>query len=353
MYKKIIRPLLFKLPAETAHRLAIFALKANLIPAPKEITSTRLQTQLLGLDFPTPIGLAAGFDKNGECYSGLLKQGFGFVEVGTVTPRPQIGNPKPRLFRLAEDQAIINRMGFNNNGADLMRGKLEGRDKSAGIVGVNIGKNKDTLDAASDYLTLLDAFYPLADYLVVNISSPNTTGLRDLQGEAALFELMQALIARKNELAQQYGRTIALLVKIAPDLDTAQMEAIAEVALKLSFDGIIVSNTTISRPNLLSAEKEQTGGLSGAPLFDLSTQTLAQIYRLTQGKIPLIGVGGVSNLNQLLAKIRAGASLVQIYSALIYEGIDLSARLNKELDNWLAQQNIPNISQLIGSNVSK
>jgi len=353
MYKRIIRPLLFNFSAETAHRLAIFALKANLIPAQKQFTSARLQTQLFGLDFPTPIGLAAGFDKNGECYSALLKQGFGFVEVGTVTPRPQIGNPKPRLFRLEADRAIINRMGFNNGGADLMRGKLEGRDRQKGIVGVNIGKNKDTLDAASDYLTLLDTFYPLADYLVVNISSPNTTGLRDLQGEAALFELMQALIARKNELAQQYERKVSLLVKIAPDLDTAQMEAIAEVALKLSFDGIIVSNTTISRPNLLSAEKEQTGGLSGAPLFDLSTQTIAQIYRLTQGKIPLIGVGGVSNLNQLLAKIRAGASLVQIYSALIYEGIDLSARLNKELDNWLAQQNIPNISQLIGSNVSK
>ena len=342
---QLLRPALFQLDAERAHRLAVRLLAAS--PAgPGAPPQPVLRQSLWSRDFPNPVGLAAGFDKNAECYLGALGLGFGFVEIGSVTPRPQEGNPRPRLFRLVEDRAVINRMGFNNDGMDAVAARLAGRDPKAGIVGVNLGKNKETADAAADYELGIARLGPLADYLVINVSSPNTPGLRALQGKEPLAEL----IARSRAARDRLVVRPPLLLKIAPDLTEDDQRDIAAVALEASLDGLIISNTTIARPPLLATRHAgEAGGLSGAPLFAPSTALLASMYRLTGGKLPLIGVGGIATARDAYAKIRAGASLVQIYSAMVYEGPGLAARLARDLPGLLAADGFATVSAAIGA----
>jgi len=359
----VLRPLVFTLPAETAHGLTIQALKMGLWPGTARTAYPGLGIDLWGLHFPNPVGLAAGFDKNGEVPDRMLKLGFGFAEVGTVTPRPQPGNARPRLFRLVEDRAVINRFGFNNEGLEAMAARLEARRSrldTAGIVGGNVGANKDSADPVADYVAGIRRLYGLADYFTVNVSSPNTPGLRNLQHKAALDRLLAAVLEARAEAHASLGasqnasqnagaRPAPLLLKIAPDLSEAEQADIAETALARGVDGMIVSNTTVARPDdLQSRHKGETGGLSGAPLFDPSTRVLANIYRLTEGKLPLVGVGGISNARQAYAKIRAGASLVQIYSAMVYEGPGLAARICEGLAELLAKDGFDSVSDAVG-----
>jgi dihydroorotate dehydrogenase len=298
------------------------------------------------MGFPNPIGLAAGFDKDGEVYRQTLKLGFGFVELGSVTPRPQPGNPKPRLFRLTQDRAVINRMGFNNRGIAAMAARLETRNTAQGIVGVNLGKNKDQADAAADYAAGTRRLGPLADYLVINVSSPNTPGLRALQSRDSLAALIAAVVAVRNGLA----RRPPLLLKIAPDLIDADRQDIATVALGSGLDGLIVSNTTIARPAGLDPRfAQETGGLSGRPLREPATEILRDIYRRTGGKLPIIGVGGVAGAQDAYAKIRAGASLVQLYTALVFEGPGLVRRIKDGLADLLARDGFANIAEAVGA----
>lgn len=330
------RPFLHRLDAETAHGLAIRALKYGLAGKAADAPDPILRTRLFGLDFPNPIGIAAGFDKHGEVPNQLLVLGFGFVEIGSVTPWPQPGNPRPRLFRLPADRAVINRMGFNSIGhaavaENLIRRRASG-GRGQGIVGVNLGRNKDSSDAVEDYTAGVHAFAAVADYLVVNVSSPNTPGLRALQGREPLAELLTKVMAALTEAAIDLPRKPALLLKIAPDLTDADREDIAAVSLETGIDGIIATNTTIDRPaSLADPNKGETGGLSGAPLMEPSTQVLADMHRLTEGRLPLIGVGGIATAADAYAKIKAGASLVQFYSAMVYEGPLLAARMAREL----------------------
>jgi len=319
-------------------------LKAGLVPGAAPVADPILASRHWGLDFPNPLGLAAGFDKNGEVPDAMLGQGFGFVEIGSVTPLPQPGNAKPRLFRLGADQAVINRMGFNNHGLDYAAGRLV-RRKKQGVVGANLGKNKDSADAVADYAAGVTRLGPLADYLVINISSPNTPGLRALQGR----EPLRALIGGVAEALAKLPRPKPLLLKIAPDLTAEDRADIAEVALDSPLSGLIVSNTTIERPtSLTSAHKTETGGLSGQPLFAPSTALLADMYRLTEGRLTLIGVGGISSAEQAYAKIRAGASLLQLYSALVYGGPALVGRINRGLAALLRRDGFANISEAVG-----
>lgn len=345
-YYSYIRPVLFRLPAEKAHDLALEALKLGVTPACHIKNYPLLATECFGLKFPSPVGMAAGFDKNAEVTGALLKQGFGFVEAGTVTPKPQAGNPQPRMFRLAEDEAVINRLGFNNKGMEFARTRLLARKALAGIVGINIGKNKDTEHALPDYLIGLRELAPLADYVTVNISSPNTVGLRDLQGKKALSELLDGLLSEREKLAKR----VPLLVKIAPDITSAEQEDIAEVALAMKLDGLIVGNTTISRPeSLKSSYKTETGGLSGKPLMPLSTEVLRRMYKLTEGKIPLVGVGGIASPEDAIAKIRAGASLIQLYSAFVYQGFGLVERIKQGLAEEVQRSGVVSIAELVGT----
>jgi dihydroorotate dehydrogenase len=320
-------------------------MKTGLVPAQPCDDDPILGVRLLGRDFPNPLGLAAGFDKNAEVPDAMLAQGFGFVEVGTVTPRPQPGNPRPRLFRLVEEGAVINRMGFNNQGAEAVAARL-GKRRRSGIVGVNIGKNKTTEDAAADYVKGVQALGPLADFLVINVSSPNTPGLRALQSRGPL----QELIVRTQEAVAALPTPPPLLLKIAPDLTDDDLADVAEVALACRLDGLIVSNTTIGRPpGLRSAQRHQEGGLSGPPLFDLSTQILGKVYTLTAGRMPLIGVGGVASAADAYAKIRAGASLVQLYTALIYQGTSLVTRIKRELAVMLRRDGFGRLTDAVGA----
>ncbi len=342
---RLISPLVARLEPEAAHRLTLRALQWGLVRAPPEDPDPRLASRLFGLDFPNPIGLAAGADKNAEAPDGALALGLGFVEVGTVTPKPQAGNPRPRLFRLAEDRAIINRMGFNNEGHAAVLARLSAR-RGGGIVGVNVGANRDSADRIGDYVTGLAAFGPLASYVTVNVSSPNTPGLRDLQARSEL----EALVARLGEARAELARPVPLLVKIAPDLDQDALADIVEVCLAHGIDGIIVSNTTVSRPPLRSAHASEAGGLSGRPLFDLSTRTLAETYRLVGGRIPLIGVGGIDSAEAAWAKITAGASLVQLYTALAFEGPELVMAIRRGLSRRLDENKMNSIAQAVGTN---
>lgn len=342
---RFVGPLVRLLPAEAAHRLAIGLLKAGLVPPQPTHDDPILKSRLWGKDFPNPVGLAAGFDKNAEVPDVMLDQGFGFVEIGSVTPRPQPGNPKPRLFRLTEDGAVINRMGFNNEGLAAVAGRLAGR-RHAGIVGANLGKNKDTDDAASDYEKGVRALGPLSDYLVINVSSPNTPGLRALQGREPLEEL----IGRTRAALDALATSPPLLLKIAPDLTEDDKRDIAEVALAGKLDGLIISNTTITRPaSLISPNKRETGGLSGVPLFGPSTQMLRDMYALTEGKLPLIGVGGIASGADAYAKIRAGASLIQLYSALVYAGPGLVTRIKQELTGLLRRDGFTTLTEAVGA----
>jgi dihydroorotate dehydrogenase len=308
------KPFLHAKDAEDAH-LTTLRLMSLMPPMPKRQYDAVLAQTVFGLNFPNPLGLAAGFDKNAEVPQQILQMGFGFTEVGTLTPRPQAGNPKPRLFRLTEDYAVINRMGFNNEGHGAALQRLW-RKRPAGIVGVNIGANKDSVDRAADYVAGIAAFSDIADYITVNISSPNTPGLRGLQSA----EELQSLLQRLNTARATQPKRPAMLLKIAPDLGDAELKDIATCCADQTVDGVIVSNTTLSRPPLSSQHAAETGGLSGRPLLALSTQQLAKFYLLTDGRIPLVGVGGIEDGASALQKIEAGASLLQVYSALVYRG---------------------------------
>lgn len=345
----ITKPILHNISPEHAHNIAICALRMGLVPTPKMPQNPMLLQEIWGLNFKNPIGLAAGFDKNAVAINPLLRQGFGFVEVGTVTPLPQSGNAKPRLFRLTEDKAVINRFGFNNEGLDSYVQNFSRCDKGLGIAGANIGKNKDTAVAEEDYEKCLRAVYPLADYITINISSPNTKGLRDLQQREALENLLASIARTRTELAEKQGIKKPILLKIAPDIGNEECEDIAQAVSKYSIDGIIISNTTTSRPDSLkSKHRAETGGLSGAPLFEISTQKLKYMYTLTGGKIPLIGVGGVASAEDAYTKILAGASLVQLYSALVYQGFALVRDINKKLPELLTRDGFSHITEAIG-----
>ncbi len=347
---RFIRPLLFRLSPETAATVSLRALQYGLGGLlagryAQQPDALILKQRLWGLDFANPVGLAAGCDKDARAPDALLRMGFGFVEIGTVTPRPQPGNPKPRLFRLDEDRAAINRMGFNSGGLDGVVARLA-RRRRVGIIGVNLGKNRDSADATEDYKEGILRTARFADYLVVNISSPNTPGLRDLQARASLEALLPRLLDTRN--STKYATP--LLLKIAPDLTAAECSDIAEVALKTSIDGMIISNTTIDRPpGLRSRYAAETGGLSGQPLFSASTALVADMYRLTQGKLPLIGVGGVGSADEAYAKIRAGANLVQLYTALAFDGPALIDRIKTGLAELLVRDGFASVSEAVGS----
>jgi len=337
--------LLRRLDPETAHRLTVAALRLGLGPRQREPEDPLLATEVWGRRFPNPLGLAAGFDKHAEAMAALLRLGFGFVEVGSITPRPQPGNPRPRVFRLPEDGAVINRYGFNSQGLEAAARRLAAwrAGKREGLVGINLGKNKESADAAADYVAGARRLAPFADYLVVNVSSPNTPGLRALQGRGELERLVAAVRAALPTPPPP------LLLKIAPDLTPADLEDIAAVALEAPLDGLIVSNTTIERPaSLRGHHRGEAGGLSGRPLFEPSTRVLAETYRLTGGRLPLIGVGGVSSGVEAYAKLRAGASLVQLYSALVYQGPGLVARIKAELAACLRRDGLSGPAAAVG-----
>jgi dihydroorotate dehydrogenase len=330
----LIQPLQL-LPPEAAHGLALWALRRGLGPTVRPPASGRLRTSFCGFELAHPLGLAAGFDKSAEAVPGLFRLGFSFVEVGTVTPRPQAGNPKPRLFRLRRQQALINRMGFNNDGLAAIRARLLGRDPTWGPLGGNIGANRDAKNPVADYVACLRGLYELVDYVAVNVSSPNTPGLRDLQGRARLDELLGALIETRATLTGEEPAK-PLLVKVAPDLAPEDEAPLAEVALTRGADGLIISNTTIERPQVVTGRRRrEAGGLSGVPLFLKATEQLGRFYCLTEGKLPLIGVGGILSGADAYAKIRAGASALQLYTALIYRGPRAVAYILSELDQLL------------------
>jgi dihydroorotate dehydrogenase len=342
-------PVLRMLPPEAAHRVTIRALAAGLLANRADIDDPVLETRAWGVQFPSPIGLAAGFDKDAEVFMPMLRLGFGFVEVGSITPRPQPGNPRPRVFRLAEDRAVINRLGFNSAGLAVAVANLRRRAGSpAGIVGVNLGKNRDSADAAADYAAGAAAVAAVADYLVVNVSSPNTPGLRALQEAATLRVLLDAVRAACR--AAMPDRSVPLLLKIAPDLAPADRVDISRVALDGGADGLIISNTTIGRPpGLRGRAAGESGGLSGRPLFGPSTDLLREVYRLTGGRLPLVGVGGVASGADAYAKIRAGASLVQLYTALIYEGPGLVGRIKRDLASLLRADGFASVAEAVGA----
>ena len=337
--------LLRRLPAESAHRATLKLVRlASPVLQPCELDDPRLKVNALGLEFPNPVGLAAGFDKDAEVPGAMAKFGFGFVECGTVTPRPQAGNPRPRLFRLTHDRAVINRMGFNNQGMDQAARNLARRERS-GIVGINIGANKDSADRIADYVLGFEKLAPLAAYVTVNVSSPNTPGLRGLQNRDELTRLLEVLIGVRAPKPV----TIPILLKIAPDLEGHALDEIADVVRQSGIEGLIVSNTTIARPRLKSPYASEAGGLSGKPLFQPSTQILGEMHRRLNGAVTLVGVGGIASGEEAYAKIRAGASLVQLYSALVFEGPGLVARVKRELLQCLDRDGFANVTEAVGT----
>ena len=332
---------------ETLHHVAIWSTRYHMAPRLPSYENPVLESTVLGQTFPNPIGLAAGFDKNAIAVNALQRQGFGFVEVGSVTPRPQPGNPRPRLFRLTLDRAVINRMGFNNDGHAAVVQRIK-RRKHMRPVGVNLGKNKDSTDAVADYVAGIKTFAPFADYLVINVSSPNTPGLRALQGKEPLTEILEA--AMETLTAFEASDRPPLFLKIAPDLSEAEQEDVAQVALSAGVDGLIATNTTLSRPDRLRDHRRmEEGGLSGRPLFDLSTQVLSNLYRLTGGQIPIIGSGGIGDGETAYAKIKAGASLLQVYTAFIYEGPGLLNQIKRDLAVRLRADGFKSITEAIGA----
>ncbi|MBI4192945.1 MAG: quinone-dependent dihydroorotate dehydrogenase [Betaproteobacteria bacterium] len=351
---RIARPFLYLLEPEMAHRATIWALKHGLVTGGAEPDDPILSTCVWDLAFSNPIGLAAGFDKDAEVIDAMLALGFGFVEAGTVTPLPQPGNPKPRLFRLVEDQAVINRFGFNSKGLASFVERLKARQRKGGapgIVGANVGKNRDAADAAGDYVTGIETICGLADYLVCNISSPNTPGLRDLQARAQIEELITRVLDARRRAAPDSRRLPPLLAKVGPDLDERQLRDIAEVALATGIDGLIVGNTTVARPpGLRSHYTNEAGGLSGLPLTAAATACLADMYRLTGGRLPIIGCGGVASGADAYARIRAGASLVQVYSSLVFHGPELVGRIKRELAQRLRDDGFKTVKDAVGAN---
>ena len=345
---RFLAPVLQRVDPERAHGIALMALRAGLMPKVRRAEDPVLATRVWQRDFPNPIGLAAGFDKDAEAVAPLLDLGFGFVEVGSVTPRPQPGNPRPRVFRLAEDSAVINRLGFNSRGVAFAAGRLarfRGLGPARGIVGVNLGKNRESADPAADYAEGAAALARFADYLVVNVSSPNTPGLRALQQRDELSELLAAVRAALKTAPP-------IVIKVAPDLDEAQQEEVAELALAQSVSGLIVSNTTLTRPEgLRSPQRAEAGGLSGRPLFELSTAVLARLSRLTDGKIPMIGTGGVASGAEAYAKIRSGASLVQLYTGLVYQGPGLVESIKRDLAGLLRRDGFGSVAEAVGADL--
>lgn len=382
LYRNVIMPIFRLLDAETAHKFAVKAAKYGFIPRMKNFDSPVLETTVFGLRFSNPLGIAAGFDKHGEAVDGLLSLGFGFVEVGSVTPLPQEGNPKPRVFRLIEDGAVINRYGFNSDGHDAVYDRLINRKtqvpgnvkitdernilnenfpspekptlqatskKGHGIIGINLGKNKTSSDAVGDYVSGVQKFGALADYLVINISSPNTPGLRAMQGRQQLKELVEKVVSERNNLPPQ--RRPPILVKIAPDLtEQDKIDIAAVVGTKQSgIDGLIVSNTTVGRPDSLKGpKKSEIGGLSGTPLKEKATMTIRDMYRLTYGRLPIIGVGGIGDGEDAYEKIKAGASLIQIYTAFSYHGPTLIPKIKKQLADLVIKDGYQNVSEAVG-----
>ncbi len=345
---RLVRPLLFMLAPEQAHTIAITLLRNGLGPKQKDEDHPILHTSVCELAFSNPIGLSAGFDKNAEVINQVLDFGFGFTEVGSITPLPQPGNPKPRMFRAVEAEAVINRLGFNSDGLEACLPRIRawhGTRSKQGLAGINIGKNKHSDDAAADYVTGIRQVAPYADYLTVNISSPNTPGLRALQNRGQLEQLLGDVMEARAAGEKQPP----LFVKIAPDLTDEQAQDIAAVALAAGVQGLIVGNTTVTRPGNLPADiVHQGGGLSGKPLFDLSTTMLAKLYKLTEGKMPLIGCGGISSGADAYAKIRAGASLVQLYTALIYQGPGLVSHIKRDLIALLQRDGFKSVSEAVG-----
>lgn len=343
----LARPLIHRMDAETAHRLTVTALAAA--PALKPAADDPvLATEAFGLSFPNPVGLAAGFDKHAEAVDGALGLGFGFVEVGGVTPLPQPGNPRPRVFRLVEDEAVINRYGFNSEGVEAVAQRLAARRDRGGIVGVNLGANKESADREQDYAILARRLAPLADFLTINVSSPNTPGLRNLQAESALDDLVARTLAARDDAAAG-GKRTPILLKIAPDLTLPELDGMVTVARKRGIDGMIVSNTTVARPETLrNAAKTETGGLSGKPLFAASTKILAETFLRVEGQFPLIGVGGIDSAEAAFAKMRAGAALVQLYSALVFKGPGLVKDIKTGLASQARRAGLPRLTALIG-----
>lgn len=345
LYEKAALAALHRLDPETAHGWSLRALQTGVVPLPGPVTTPRLGLTLAGLPLLNPIGLAAGYDKNATAIAPLSRAGFGFLEVGAATPRAQQGNPRPRLWRLTEDAAVINRFGFNNQGAGPIAARLKARKPGPVPVGLNLGANKDSPDRAADFASVLATCGPFVDFATVNVSSPNTEKLRDLQGPAAL----KALLDRVMETRQALARPIPIFLKIAPDLEADALAQLAEVALASGIHALIATNTTLDRTGLSSRHATQPGGLSGAPLFERSTRILAQLSHLTDGKLPLIGVGGISTPEQAYAKLRAGACAVQLYSAMVYQGIGLIPRLAHGLDALLARDGLTSPGQATGT----
>jgi dihydroorotate dehydrogenase len=349
-----LKPFIHKIDPENAHNFTIKSLKAGMggLFGGAKVRDSALKTKVFGLNFDNPVGLAAGFDKNAEVMRAMLGLGFGFVEAGTVTPKPQAGNDRPRLFRLTEDRAVINRFGFNNEGLTAFKRRLSSA-QNVGIIGANVGANKDANDRTEDYVKGIQELYGLCSYFTVNISSPNTPGLRALQSKASLIDVVERVLAVRTKKIEEGLVYTPILVKIAPDLTEDDIMDIADVALSYDIDGLIVSNTTITRPKTLSSTlQNETGGLSGKPLMAPSTEMLQKIYKATRGEIPLIGVGGISNGQEAYEKICSGASLVQLYSALVYSGPSLVNQINRELAILLQKDGFSSIEQAVGSKVS-
>ncbi len=350
----VARRALFSFDAETAHGLTVKALAAGVVPTCPVPQDERLRVTLGDLAFVNPLGMAAGFDKNGEVPDAVLGLGFGHTEVGTVTPKPQPGNPRPRVFRLTADRGVINRYGFNNDGHDALRARLEARRHRGGIVGVNVGANKDAADRAADYVAGVKRFADLASFFTVNVSSPNTPGLRDLQARAALADLLRRVLAARDETAGAVGRKVPLLLKIAPDIDDLQLAEIAEEALSNRVDGLIVSNTTITREGLKDVDvARETGGLSGRPLFRRSTVVLARMRKLVGPDLPIVGVGGIDSGETAWAKITAGADLIQLYTGLVYEGPGLVGRILRHLIDEMDRRGMRSIAEARGIEVER
>lgn len=344
MFERLGLMALHRLDPERAHGLALGALRMGLGPSGGPVTSPRLAVRLAGMDLPNPVGLAAGFDKNAVAVAPLMRAGFGFLEVGAATPRPQPGNPRPRMFRLPQDAAVINRFGFNNDGMEAIGARLA-QVRRAIPVGLNLGANKDSDDRAADFARVLAHCGPNVDFATVNVSSPNTEKLRDLQGPEALRRLLAGVMAARDGLQ----RRVPVFLKIAPDLSAAELSDLCGVAVESGLDAIIATNTTLSREGLKSAHAGHMGGLSGAPVFEKSTRVLAQVSTLTQGRLPLIGVGGVASAEQAYAKIRAGASAVQLYTALGYQGLSLVGRIARGLDELLARDGFGSVAEAVGT----
>lgn len=345
----LLGQLLFLLPPELAHNVSLKALQHGFSPRPKGAKDLRLHQEICGLHFNSPIGLAAGYDKEGRASKALLETGFGFIEIGTVTPQPQPGNPKPRIFRLLADRAVINRMGFNSSGHEVMLKNLQANAAYQGIIGVNLGANKTSQNMIEDYVEGVHKFLPHADYLTINISSPNTPGLRDLQAPENLNALLSWLAAARKAAVEDGIKWRPIFIKLAPDIAPENLEEVISCLKENEVDGIIISNTTLSRENLQDdITAKQAGGLSGRPVFERATQMLAKTYLLTEGKIPLIGVGGIDSASAAIAKIRAGASLIQLYTGLIYQGPGLIGRIEQGLGTHLTEQNAAQISDIVG-----